>query len=198
MDTDRRTPKPNVESIKTETHDVPQIQVMSPPTSPIQGRRESRDTGFPEPFDGGKHLFSSVTTRNSSSLDRNTTRHHPDADVSPNACISHDDLTLGHAFKRRRHSFLHKHKRTVSSGYISPQTEAIHSILSLSHIDTNRDEFKVASPAMSSPRLSKDGTDSTGWHRRDQDTPPSSPGTTEHSPKKGLFSRWRRGSNANR
>jgi hypothetical protein len=173
-------PKDDLESLNTETMPVPQIQVMSPPTSPSKGRHEDRDTGFPEPFDGH----------------RNTTRHHPDADTSPNACISADDLSLGHALKRRRTSFLHKHRRTVSHGYISPQTEAIHSILSLSMVDTNREDSKIHSPAMSSPRLSKDGTDSMGWRRRDEETPPSSPepGEDEQSPKKGLFRRWRRGS----
>lgn len=95
--------------------------------------------------------------------------------------------------KRRRHSFLKKHRRTVSHGLISPQTEAIHSMLSLSLVDTSKDMSKVASPTLSSPPLSKDGSDSERWGQRDEDTPPSSP--EQDSPRKGLFGRWRRGSN---
>lgn len=48
------------------------------------------------------------------STDFNTTLPHPDADLSPNATISADDLSVEQAMKRRRLSMLTKHRRTVS------------------------------------------------------------------------------------
>ncbi|PHH70357.1 hypothetical protein CDD83_5463 [Cordyceps sp. RAO-2017] len=98
---------------------VPQIQVMSPPRPGGGGggkpRREPRDTGFPEPFDEG----------------RNTTLPHPEADLSPNASISQEEVAVDRALKRRRLFFLNKHKKTISHGLITPQMEALHSVQSL-------------------------------------------------------------------
>ena len=74
------------------------------------------------------------------SADRNTTLPHPDADLSPNATISQDDLELTNSLKRTRRSFLAKHKRTISHGYISPQMEAAYGTnagLLLHHNRTN-------------------------------------------------------------
>jgi hypothetical protein len=77
------------------------------PPSPTKIRPGSRDTGFPEPFCGG----------------RNTTLPHPDADLSPNASISADDVPVQHVLHRSRRSFLAKpkHKRTISYGKIVPE-----------------------------------------------------------------------------
>ncbi|TLD30356.1 hypothetical protein PspLS_02613 [Pyricularia sp. CBS 133598] len=72
-------------------------------TKPI-GSLRRRDTGFPEPFCG----------------QRNTTLPHPDAIVSPDACITADDISVSKA--RTRRSLLHsqKYKHTLSHGRISP------------------------------------------------------------------------------
>jgi len=62
-----------------------------------------------------------------SPTDRNTTLPHPDADLSPNACISADDVSVNKVLHRSRRSFLAKHKRTISYGKILPDMEAMHS-----------------------------------------------------------------------
>jgi hypothetical protein len=59
--------------------------------------------------------------------ERNTTLPHPDADLSPNASISADDIAIGRVLTRQRRSFLAKHKRTVSYGMITPEMERTHS-----------------------------------------------------------------------
>lgn len=61
------------------------------------------------------------------SPERNTTLPHPDADLSPNASISADDIAIARVLSRQRRSFLAKHKRTVSHGMITPEMERTHS-----------------------------------------------------------------------
>ena len=51
----------------------------------------------------------------------NTTLPHPDADLSPNACISADDVPANRVLHRSRRSFLAKHKRTLSYGKVLPE-----------------------------------------------------------------------------
>ncbi|EEY14312.1 predicted protein [Verticillium alfalfae VaMs.102] len=94
----------------------------------VESRRQ-HDTGFPEPFNGVS----------------NTTLPHPEADLSPNAFISQDDLTAGKIGKRR--SIRHRHKRTISHGRITPQMEAKY------HIDPLLEEDEDAPDSM------MDGTD---------------------------------------
>lgn len=73
---------------------------------------ESRDTGFPEPFCGN----------------RNTTLPHPEANLSPDACISADDIAVSRVMHRSRRSLLSKNnKRTVSHGVITPEMEQMYS-----------------------------------------------------------------------
>ncbi|PNY28232.1 Uncharacterized protein TCAP_01831 [Tolypocladium capitatum] len=165
-------------SVDAEAQAIPQIQVMSPAKA-TRSRREPRDTGFPEPFDEG----------------RTTTLPHPDADLSPNATISHDDVAVDRALKRHRLSFLNKHKKTITHGIINPQMEALQSVLSLSFMDTDsthKEPLKLISASTSSLRLSKDGGESVHSKRYDEDTPPTSPDVSEHRRKKGLFGRLRR------
>src|SRR5690349_13343369 len=86
-----------------------------PPPSPSKLRPRSRDTGFPSSFDGRKsqyftNLHSSYTNPSPLS-ERNTTLPHPDADLSPNASISADDVAIGRVLSRQRKSFLARHKR---------------------------------------------------------------------------------------
>ncbi|KAI7786381.1 hypothetical protein LA080_003622 [Diaporthe eres] len=85
--------------------------MTSMPHSDTSSRPRSRETGFPEPFCGS----------------RNTTLPHPDADTSPNACISQDDISISRVESRQRRSFRAKNKRTISHGLITPEMEQMYS-----------------------------------------------------------------------
>ncbi|KAK7419903.1 hypothetical protein QQX98_003090 [Neonectria punicea] len=160
----------------SESNSVPQIQVMSPSPTVKSRRREPRDTGFPEPFNDV----------------RNTTLPHPDADLSPNACISQEDISPERALSRSRRSFLRKKRLTTNHGRITPQSEALYSVLSLVNTDvTDSESIKAISPSMSSVRFSKDETDSI-VSQREEETPPTSPDIPSHRSKKGLLRRLRK------
>ncbi|KAF4447619.1 hypothetical protein F53441_8876 [Fusarium austroafricanum] len=148
--------------------------------------REPRDTGFPEPFNNI----------------RNTTLPHPDADLSPNACLTQEDIDPERAFIRTRRSFLGKKRRTLNHGRITPTSEALYSVFSLAHPDVDvgdSDSVRIANPSLtsfrpstSSIRLSKDETDSLAsrnTRREDEDTPPTSPDVPTHRSKKGFMSK---------
>ncbi|GFP52144.1 hypothetical protein ACSS6W_003846 [Trichoderma asperelloides] len=163
---------------------------MASQTTSRASRRASRDTGFPEPFDRWS----------------NTTLPHPDADLSPNACISHDELAGDHALKRKRLSFLHrrhKHKRSLMEGLVGPQTELLSSVISLS-LSHSRSSTSLRVQQQEAPKLtspseasfqSKTGSESAESIKKDDETPPSSPDSVMHSPKKtNRFSKWRRSS----
>lgn len=62
-----------------------------------------------------------------SPIGRNTTLPHPDADTSPNACISQDDISISRVESRQRRSFRAKYKRTISHGLITPEMEQMYS-----------------------------------------------------------------------
>lgn len=171
---------PKIDSMAPEGNPaVPQIQVMSPTptTSTTRSRREARDTGFPEPFNS----------------DRNTTLPHPDADLSPNATLTQEDIDPSRALSRTRRSFLRKNRRTLNSGRITPQSEALYSILSLANVDlSDTDSVRHVSPTTSSVRLSKE-TDSLASRNsmKDDETPPTSPDIPSHHHKRGLLRRLR-------
>ncbi|KAF5026156.1 hypothetical protein F66182_1720 [Fusarium sp. NRRL 66182] len=149
-------------------------------TSIAKPGREPRDTGFPEPLNKL----------------RNTTLPHPDADLSPNACLSQEDIDPDRALVRNRRSFLRKKRRTLNHGRITPTSEALYSAFSLVQSDLGDNEsLKTTNPSMSSIRLSKDETDSLAsrtTRREDEDTPPTSPDVPSHRFKKGFMSRWRK------
>ncbi|KAF4487767.1 hypothetical protein FAGAP_11381 [Fusarium agapanthi] len=159
-------------------------------TSTAKPRRESReprDTGFPEPFNNV----------------RNTTLPHPDADLSPNACLTQEDIDPDRALMRTRRSLLRKKRRTLNHGRITPTSEALYSVFSLVQSDVGDNESIRAGnpymnsfrPSTSSIRLSKDETDSLAsrnTRRDDEDTPPTSPDVPTHRSKKGFMSKFRR------
>ncbi|KAF4124260.1 hypothetical protein GMORB2_5976 [Geosmithia morbida] len=98
--------------------------MVSPPLTPtsVRSRRRLRDhdTGFPETLGG------CLTTN----------LPHPDADLSPNACITCDTIGSEQADIRRQQSMLSKHRRTVSQGSTNTQTSAasqqlVHGVLPL-------------------------------------------------------------------
>jgi hypothetical protein len=151
-------------------------------------RREPRDTGFPEPLNNL----------------RNTTLPHPDADLSPNACLTQEDIDPDRALMRTRRSFLRKKRRTLNHGRITPASEALYSAYSLVQSDvgdhdslrTNTNPSLVSvRPTTPSIRISRDETDSLAsrtTRREDEDTPPTSPDVASHRSKKGFLSKWRR------
>lgn len=173
---------------------------MSPPrTTTTKSRRQPRDTGFPEPFDEGmppsratRQLASPLTPRPG----RTTTLPHPEADLSPNATISHEEIAVDRTLKRGRLFTRPRHWHAISHGVISPQVEALHSVMSLSTMRTDsfpREQPKLMSASTSSLRLFKDSAESMRSKRADdEDTPPTSPDVSEHRRKKGLLSRLRR------
>jgi hypothetical protein len=84
----------------------------SMPQSPTRARPQSRDTGFPAPFCGSG----------------NTTLPHPEADTSPNATITAEDISVSKVLVRSRRSLLAKNnRRTLSHGIITASMERLHS-----------------------------------------------------------------------
>lgn len=129
-------------------------------------------------------------------IDRNTTLPHPDADLSPNACISEADINPDKALSQTRRSFLKKrHRHTLQHGKITPQQEAMYSMSSLvsSEVGNTDTTPKAAVSSLSSVRVSKDDTDSIVSQREDE-TPPTSPDVPTHRSKGGILSKWRKDS----
>lgn len=128
------------------------------PESPTSIRSLNRDTGFPEPFCGSK----SPSTRcprcrpatNLVPLGRNTTLPHPDADLSPDACISDDNIAAHRVLSLHRPSFLIKHKHTISHGMITPAMERRHGDLTL------LEEELATVDSQRSRRSTRDGNES--------------------------------------
>ncbi|KAK4127581.1 hypothetical protein N657DRAFT_641588 [Parathielavia appendiculata] len=75
------------------------------PQSPTQMSLRHRDTGFPESFCGS----------------RNTTLPHPEANLSPDACITEEDVNPARALIRYRMSFMTQQSGSRSSTF-SDQT----------------------------------------------------------------------------
>ncbi|KAH8785598.1 hypothetical protein F5883DRAFT_515185 [Diaporthe sp. PMI_573] len=138
------------------------------PHSDTSSRPRSRETGFPEPFCGS----------------RNTTLPHPDADTSPNACISQDDISISRVESRQRRSFRAKHKRTISHGLITPEMEQMYSMVAVtsdSESSPTREDLERLPTIPGTPAVghmarppSKDGgisitSASTGGNRKSMD-----------------------------
>ncbi|KAI1380800.1 hypothetical protein F4677DRAFT_198743 [Hypoxylon crocopeplum] len=119
-------------------------------STPSGSRPTSRnyDTGFPDAF-----------------AEYTTSRRHPEANVSPGACISAEDIDSSRTLQRTRRSFLAKHKRTISHGVItqdSHRQQTNHSTLVLPSVDSAVDvgDVKPVDTNGSIGRSSKDGTES--------------------------------------
>lgn len=152
-------------------------------------RLRNHDTGFPEPFNGAS----------------NTTLPHPEANLSPDAFLTQDDVTFTRKANTRR-SFRHKNKRTISHGRITPQMEAMYGDVLIEEDEsilesplegtesfTSRRSSSIhplGPPAIvltnSRPTTAKDG-DSVFSSSAGERSPTSS----ERSSKRGLFSRLR-------
>ncbi|KAL2757940.1 hypothetical protein ACRALDRAFT_2025624 [Sodiomyces alcalophilus JCM 7366] len=88
-------------------------------------RLQDHDTGFPEPFNGVS----------------NTTLPHPEADISPDAVITQEDVTFTRKARSSRHPFRQKHKRTISHGRLTRPMPAMYSDVVL-----EEDEDALESP----------------------------------------------------
>ncbi|KAI0383153.1 hypothetical protein F5Y04DRAFT_30010 [Hypomontagnella monticulosa] len=152
-------------------------------------RRTSRnyDTGFPEAF-----------------AEYTTSLRHPEANVNPGACISAEDIDPSKTLQRSRRSFLAKHKRTISHGVITHDTDRLsnHSALALPTIDSAVDvgDLKPTNTNGSIGRSSKDGAESIDRIEvsLNGDRPPSSPTTASDDDftddgrqRIKLFRKWR-------
>ncbi|KAI1418741.1 hypothetical protein F5Y13DRAFT_5842 [Hypoxylon sp. FL1857] len=106
------------------------------------------DTGFPDAF-----------------AEYTTSLRHPEANVNPGACISAEDIDPSKTLQRTRRTFLAKHKRTISHGVISRDSDQRHpnnSTLALPTIDSAVDmgDLKRVDTNGSIGHSSKDGTES--------------------------------------
>ncbi|KAH6655490.1 hypothetical protein BKA67DRAFT_657425 [Truncatella angustata] len=145
-------------------------------------RSSSRDydTGFPE-------------------MPRTTNWRHPEANTSPDACISAEDVDVAKAAHRHRRSFLyHKYKRTTSHGFIASAMEQEYltpkekAALEASDSAIGLEDSNALVAGENPARLSKDGTES--MDRMDGSPASLADSHFEHgeSPRKrSLFSRIR-------
>lgn len=145
-----------------------------------KSRQPRRETGFPEPLDE----------------DRNTTLPHPDADLSPGACISQDEAAMDRGLKHHKLSFLHKHRKNTGHSSVRLQSGALDSSLSLTVPVPKDDNAQLVTRSTSSLHFSKaadgDGAESHHDGGGDDDTPPTSPDVSEPNRNKGLFRKLRR------
>ncbi|KAI2473191.1 hypothetical protein F4781DRAFT_224973 [Annulohypoxylon bovei var. microspora] len=110
--------------------------------------RRDYDTGFPDAF-----------------AEYTTSLRHPEANVSPGACISAEDIDPSKTLHRTRRSFLARHKHAVTHGIISNGSNSkrtSRSTLILPTIDSAVDvgDLKHTDTNGSIGNSSKDGTDS--------------------------------------
>lgn len=128
--------------------------------SDTSSQPRSRNTGFPEPFCGSKFHLCTPSRCNSTEkvTERNTTLPHPDANISPDACISQDDISVTRVQSRQRRSFLAKNKRATSHGIITPEMEQMYSemvaVYSDSEPSPGREEHGGLSTIPGTPAIS--------------------------------------------
>ncbi|CAK7566965.1 MAG: hypothetical protein SEPTF4163_004922 [Sporothrix epigloea] len=125
------------------------VMHSDPPKSPTLSTRSSRNhnTGFPVSFCGRG----------------NTTWRHPDADTSPDACISSNDIAVDRLYSRSRRSFLQsKNKRTtVGYGKLTQADLDTHGELaSIVEIPSRAIGSKSSSFSSQNSQSSTDGVDS--------------------------------------
>lgn len=107
-------------------------------TSTSSSAKLRRDTGFPEPFCGN----------------RNTTRPHPEANLSPDATLSADDIDPARSLHRSRRSILRrsKHKGSLKYGKLAaeplqrPSTSSSSPSLGATSAGDPRESAEVATP----------------------------------------------------
>ncbi|CAK7239727.1 MAG: hypothetical protein STHCBS139747_001162 [Sporothrix thermara] len=119
-----------------------------PPKSPTFSNRSARnyDTGFPATFCGSG----------------NTTWRHPEANTSPDACITSDDIAVDRLYSRARPSFLQNKKKRTTLNYgklTSADLEAYSDLSSIAEIPSRTGVSTSSSSYSNDSRLSKDGSE---------------------------------------
>ncbi|KAI2625810.1 hypothetical protein GGR54DRAFT_515777 [Hypoxylon sp. NC1633] len=147
------------------------------------------DTGFPDAF-----------------AEYTTSMRHPEANISPGACISAEDVDPSRTLQRSRRSFLAKHKRAIlSHGVITPasgQQQTKHFSLALPSADSAVDmgDVKPTETNGSIERLSKDGAESEdrvrlssneGYSPSSQAAPDEENSSEDGHQRMRLFRKWR-------
>ncbi|KAK8115186.1 hypothetical protein PG999_007255 [Apiospora kogelbergensis] len=134
------------------------------------------DTGFPDSFAA-----------------RTTSLRHPDANTSPGACISAEDIDPAKTLHRSRRSLLRKkHRRTISHGVITEAEAAIAEYQNDSAVDVNESKDMLVYDDAGFRPASKDS--SVSLNRVESSTkgassPPSSP--AQSSRRRSMFQKWR-------
>ncbi|KAK4104919.1 hypothetical protein N658DRAFT_493029 [Parathielavia hyrcaniae] len=135
---------------------------MAPiPQSPTQMSLRDRDTGFPEAFCGS----------------RNTTLPHPEANLSPDACITEEDVNPERALLRYRMSFMTQQASASRSSTFSDQTsnasmeEGTLSALGRLAIDSLRAGELPSLDGFLSSKDADGAESSDGMSSRDPDSP---------------------------
>ncbi|KAL7623303.1 hypothetical protein AAE478_006984 [Parahypoxylon ruwenzoriense] len=126
--------------------------------------RRDYDTGFPDAF-----------------AECTTSLRHPEANISPGACISAEDIDPSRTLQRTRRSFLaKKHKHTISHGVLAqypdqkPSNRSSVSILPAIDSAVDVGKVKRSDTNWSIGHSSKDGTESIDFSING-DSSPSSP-----------------------
>ncbi|KOS21523.1 hypothetical protein ESCO_004964 [Escovopsis weberi] len=132
---------------------------------------------------------------------RNTTLPHPEADLSPDACITHDESAGDMMSQQRRRptGLLHRARtrRAAKETLAEPNTGEVFgsSFLSLARPESRSDKdhlHQSFTRSSSATFSSRDGAESIA-ERDDEGTPPTSP-ESERAGKRHVFgiSKWKR------
>ncbi|KAK8138745.1 hypothetical protein PG984_002125 [Apiospora sp. TS-2023a] len=143
---------------------------ISSSTRPMS--RDQHDTGFPESF-----------------ASRTTSMRHPDANTSPGACISAEDIDPAKTLNRSRRSLLRKHRRTISHGVITAEAAAEYANDSAVDVNDSKDMLPyddILRPLSKDSSISIDRVDSRSVKGG---SPPSSP--AQSSRRRSMFQKWR-------
>ncbi|KAK7908164.1 hypothetical protein PG985_015467 [Apiospora marii] len=144
---------------------------ISSSTRPMS--RDQHDTGFPESF-----------------ASRTTSMRHPDANTSPGACISAEDIDPAKTLHRSRRSLLlRKHRRTISHGVITAEAAAEYQNDSAVDVNESKDMLPyddILRPLSKDSSISVDRVDSRSVKGG---SPPSSP--AQSSRRRSMFQKWR-------
>ncbi|KAK6841807.1 hypothetical protein PG990_006200 [Apiospora arundinis] len=144
---------------------------ISSSTRPMS-RDHQYDTGFPDSFAA-----------------RTTSLRHPDANTSPGACISAEDIDPAKTLHRSRRTLLRKHRRTISHGVITAEAAAEYQNDSAVDVNESKDMLvydDTFRPASKDSSVSIDRVDSSV---KGASSPPSSP--AQSSRRRSMFQKWR-------
>ena len=107
------------------------MSVPQSPASTTSSTKLRRDTGVPEPFCGSTSTPSPLlslllTPPLTRAPGRNTTLPHPDADLSPNASISSEDVDPSRTTRRSLRARRSRYRHILAHGKITSSSESLH------------------------------------------------------------------------